>query len=198
MNYERVLSFGNMFQLNIWCDVKKLQEEISRFDFARYNPNKDVNRYGLSVTSLDGELNGPDLDTLRFTDYNEMSFCTLTDVYHESEELQKLVDPFKPWLGRTHFLNLKTGGYFPPHRDEVSEKQFSFRVIVPIHHMNPPSNYFIHDNNILNWNEGFAYFLNTNAVHSVFSYSDESLMLVMNIKCCDESFKTMLSNVHDL
>ena len=39
--------------------------------------------------------------------YDEDNFTTLTDVYHKSKEVQKLVDPFKPWLCRTHFLNFK-------------------------------------------------------------------------------------------
>ena len=39
------------------------------FSYVRYNPSKDIDRYGLSVTSLDGGLSGyPDLDSL--TEYN--------------------------------------------------------------------------------------------------------------------------------
>ena len=34
------------------------------FDFAQYNPRKDIKRYALSITSLRGEVNGIDLDSL--------------------------------------------------------------------------------------------------------------------------------------
>lgn len=192
MNYERLLSYGNVFQLDIEIDSKKIQEDISRFNFAQYNPNTNINRYGLSVTSLDGELNGEDLDTLKFSDYDELSFKQLTEVYYSSSEIKKVVDPFKKFLGRTHFLNIKKGGYFPPHRDELSLSQKSFRVIVPIRHFNPPNNYFMYDRSLLQLQEGYAYFLNTNVEHCDFSFSDECLILVANIECCEDSIETVL------
>ena len=35
------------------------------FEYVKYNPRKDINRYGLSITSIDGGVTGvPDLDSL--------------------------------------------------------------------------------------------------------------------------------------
>ena len=65
MNYERLLSYGHVIQLQQNLDCTRLLDEIQEFEFAPYNPRKKNNpRYGLSITSLDGELNGPDLDSL--------------------------------------------------------------------------------------------------------------------------------------
>lgn len=198
LNYGRLVQFGNIFQLSLKCDVEKLKKEISQFEFCQYNPDKDVPRYGLSVTSLDGEMNGADLDTLIDKDLRELDFTVPTEVYYKSEEVRKLVDPFKPWLGRTHFLNIKNGGYFPPHRDSKGKNQHAFRVIVPISDFNPPYHYMIHDNKILHLNLGCAYFMNTNIPHCDFSFSDETLMLVMNVKSCEESHEVILENLKEM
>lgn len=198
LTYERILSYGNIIQLKLKCDVKKLVQEISKFKFKQYNPDKDINRYGLSVTSLNGEINGIDLDTLRNKPYDELSFRQKTEVYYSSKELQKLVDPFDKWLCRTHFLNIKKGGYFPPHRDEVSSNQKAFRIIVPLVDFNPPQHFFIVQNQIVSLNEGYAYFVNTNLEHGVFSYSNDTLMLIMNIEACNDSYETVLRNMHNL
>ena len=61
--YNNLLSFGDIIELNIDCNVKKLLDNISKFEWLKYNPRKDINRYGLSVTSLDGNLTGIDLST---------------------------------------------------------------------------------------------------------------------------------------
>ena len=140
MSYNSILSYGDLIPLNIECEVSKLFDEIKEFSFAKYNPRKDIPRYGLSITSLDGSLNGVDLDSIKEynkennTNYDELSFSTFTDVYHSSPEIQKIVEPFKNYIGRSHILNLPAGGYFPPHRDlpVYTEEQNSLRILVPL------------------------------------------------------------------
>jgi hypothetical protein len=205
ISYERLLTFGDFINLNISCDPDKLIREISKFPFSQYNPRKPhIKREGLSVTSIDGRMNGLDLDSIpeynkqNDTQYDEMSFDILTKVYDESAELRKLVDPFEKFIGRTHFLSIKNGGYFPPHRDSSGyEEQETLRIVVPIRDMNPPKNYWIYDNKeILSFVNGMAYFLNTNKEHTVMSYSNDNLMLVMNIKSCSESHKLIMDRIN--
>ena len=199
--YSDLLSYGDFIQLNNSCNSKQLLDEIKEFEWIKYNPRKDVERYGLSVTSSDGTRNGVDLDSLYELSkeqgkiYDEDNFTTLTDVYHKSKEVQKLVDPWKPWLCRTHFLNFKKGGYFPPHIDsyKFGEQKF-IRLIVQIKKCNPSFLYFVYEDKLLNFNRGYTYFLNTNKKHTIFSFSDDSTMLVMNIKCCKES----IEQIHNL
>ena len=194
--YNDLLTYGDFIQLSNSCNSKELLEEIKEFEWKQYNPRKNINRYGLSITSNDGSLNGEDLDSLyeyskekgRICDEDE--FTTLTDVYYKSKQIQKLVDPFKPWLCRTHFLNFRKGGYFPPHRDmRRIDEQDSFRILVPIRDCNPPALYFMYEDKPLHFNMGSAYFVNTNKMHSIFSYSNKSCMLVMNIESNNESIK---------
>ena len=194
--YNDLLSYGDFIQLNNSCNSKELLEEIKDFAWLKYNPRKNVERYGLSITSEDGKLTGKDLDSLyelskeTGREYDEDSFTTLTDVYHKSIQIQKLVDPFKPWLCRTHLLNFRKGGYFPPHIDNrgFQGKQF-IRLLVPIRKCNPSFLYFMYEEKLLNFNRGYTYFLNTNKKHAIFSFSDDSTMLVMNLECCKESIE---------
>ena len=194
--YNDLLSYGDFIQLSNSCNSKELLEEIKEFEWKQYNPRKNVERYGLSITSEDGKLTGKDLDSLyelskeTGREYDEDSFTTLTDVYHKSKQIQKLVDPFKPWLCRTHLLNFRKGGYFPPHIDNrgFQGKQF-IRLLVPIRKCNPSFLYFMYEEKLLNFNRGYTYFLNTNKKHAIFSFSDDSTMLVMNLECCKESIE---------
>ena len=154
---------------------------------------------------MDGELDGKDLDSLyeysvrNNTECDELSFCELTDVYFSSEEVRKAVNPFQRWIGRSHLLNMKKGGYFPPHRDDRGDdEQLAYRIIIPLTKCNPPDNYFIHDGRPLQFEHGRAYFVNTNLTHSVFSFDDNCVMMVMNVECCDESMKELVGMFYNL
>ena len=196
MSYNSLLSFGDLIPLKLKCDVKKLFDETEEFVYLKYNPRKDIERYGLSITSLDGSLNGIDLDSIKEynkennTEYDELSFNKFTKVYHTSSEIQKIVEPFKNHIGRSHILSLQEGGYFPPHRDlpVYVEQQNSLRILVPLKGCNPPDMYFMYEDKPLHFEHGRAYFLNTNKSHNLFSLKG-SMMIVLNIKACEETYK---------
>ena len=83
---------------------------------------------------------------------------------------------------RTHFLNFRKGG-FPPHVDfRVTKGKQFIRLLVPIKKCNPSWLYFMYEDKLLNFSRGYTYFLNTNKKHAIFSFDDDSIMLVMNIK----------------
>ena len=66
MSYNSLLTYGDFIPLKVTCNVNKLFEEIKDFSFEKYNPRKPhINRYGLSITSLNGELGGIDLDSFK-------------------------------------------------------------------------------------------------------------------------------------
>lgn len=196
MSYNELLTFGDVIELRLECNVSKLLNNIKQYPWKQYNPRKKINRYGLSVTSLDGSLNGIDLDSIaeynkeNGTQFKESSFKTFTEVYRNCDETRKLAEPFKNWLWRSHFLNFRRGGYFPPHRDmRHIGQQESFRILVPLKNCNTPNMYFMYENKPLNFNMGKAYFVNTNKMHSVFSFTDESYMLVLNVECNNTTLK---------
>ena len=196
MSYNSLLSFGDLIPLKLKCDVKKLFDETEEFVYLKYNPRKDIQRYGLSITSLDGSLNGIDLDSIKEynkennTEYDELSFNKFTKVYHTSSEIQKIVEPFKNHIGRSHILSLQEGGYFPPHRDlpVYVEQQNSLRILVPLNGCNPPDMYFMYEDKPLHFEHGRAYFLNTNKSHNLFSFKGSN-MIVLNIKTNEEVYK---------
>ena len=199
MTYANFCNFGDVIPLNIICNPYQLLNEISMFERAKYNPRKDIKRLGLSITSLDGETNGIDLDSIKEynkengTSYDEMSFTHLTRVYDMSEEVQKLVDPFCKFLGRSHLIELGIGGYFPPHRDQtryIDNGLRAVRILVPLKNCNPPCMYFNYDENILQFEHGRAYFVNTNKSHSLFSFTGSSF-IVLNVKACEEVYFLM-------
>tara|TARA_A100001015_G_C14638766_1_gene574599 strand:- start:53 stop:667 length:615 start_codon:yes stop_codon:yes gene_type:complete len=194
--YNSLLSYGDLIPLNIKCNVEKLIFQTKGFEYLKYNPRKDIQRYGLSITSLKGELDGIDLDSLKEynkennTNYDELSFKKFTAVYRANMEIQRIVKPFKEYVGRSHLLMLPKGGYFPPHRDlpVYIEQQNSLRILVPLKGCNPPDMYFMYEDKPLYFEHGRAYFLNTNKSHSLFSMNG-SLMVVLNIEANEEVYK---------
>ncbi len=201
MSYNSLLSFGDLIPLKIRCDVKKLFNEVKDFKYLQYNPRKDIKRYGLSITSLDGNMDGIDLDSIKEynkennTEYDELSFQAFTSVYYESQEIQKITEPFLGHIGRSHILHLPEGGYFPPHRDlpVYVEQQNSLRVLVPLKGCNPPDMYFMYEDKPLHFEHGRAYFLNTNKSHNLFAFKD-SYMIVLNIKTSEEVYQILGDN----
>ena len=121
MSYNSLLSFGDLIPLKLKCNVKKLFDETEEFVYLKYNPRKDIERYGLSITSLDGSLNGIDLDSIKEynkennTEYDELSFNKFTDVYNISSEIQKIVEPFKNHIGRSIVIDNEHQTYYYHH-----------------------------------------------------------------------------------
>ena len=107
-----------------------------------------------------------------------------TELYWESQELQNFFQPIIGSVVRTHFLRLKPGGFFPPHRDHTRGVQNSFRIIVPIHNCDPPTSNFVLEEKILHMKQGRAYVVNTTKLHWLFNahtYEDQ-IWLVVNAK----------------
>jgi len=164
-----------------------IQWTEENFSYVKYNPRKDIARYGLSITSLDGGLSGnPDLDSLpeynreNNTKLTERDFVTPTPVY-EYPDLKAILDPIKTHICRSHVLRIDPGGYFPPHRDFRSDVFDSFRLLIPLENMNPPRHSFVLEDKIVHWEEGAMYFVDTARMHYLFNASFEpSYMIVIN------------------
>lgn len=198
MSYEylALANYGDQVHLDFFLENRDefIDWTEENFEYVRYNPRKDINRYGLSITSLDGGLSGkPDLDSLgeynreNNTNYRETDFSVPTPVYHHPA-IQYFIEPWKDYIYRTHILKLESGGYFPGHRDSRELDVDAFRLIVPLRNCNPPSVYFIVDNKILNWYESSLYFVNTSKAHTLFNASSEpSYWIVLNVLCNHET-----------
>jgi len=202
--YSMLTNYGSMIMLkNKLNDPKQFVDWTEQnFDYVRYNPRKKVDRWGLSITSLDGGLSGiPDLDSLKeynkenHTSYTEKSFNVPTPVL-EHTELKDFLEPIKDNIFRSHILKLNPGGYFPPHRDYYGTKFGSFRIIVPLVNFEPPEVNFVLEDKILNWRAGHMYFLNTAKMHYVFNSSfNPSYWIVLNLSTKQETIDFVISNI---
>jgi hypothetical protein len=172
------------------------------FTYVRYNPRKNIDRYGLSITSLHGNLDGnPDLDSLleynkeNKTSYRESDFVTKTPVYYY-DELKQILDPIEKYLFRSHVLKINPGGFFPNHRDFYGMKVDSFRILIPLVGCNPPNFIFTIDDKTIHWNHGQMYFVNTAKMHYLFNASfDPTYMLVLNVALNIETIEFVTKNL---
>lgn len=200
--YVRLYTMGDWLEMQSFRSTK-LMEELEQFknDWKPYNLRKPNNRWGLSITSLDGSLSGiPDLDSLY--EYNKINETNIqnhdinvyTEVYHSSPTLQKIIEPWKPWLGRSHFLKLNAGGYFPEHYD-INKLDYTYdevRLIAFVNNTNNINMKFLYEDRLLSVEEGSLYFFNANKRHNVFSMIDDCIMIVFCLKFDEKLFETII------
>lgn len=202
---EFIVNFGDVVELDfpLW-DLDNAQTVLAKHPgWTRYQAHKPNNRWGLSVTSLNGGFSGePDLYSLREwnamhgTKYGELDFQARTNVVNFIPELDPMLDFFGASLGRTHFIKLDHGGFFPPHRDNgaiVSSP--TFRVLVPISRFGENDMKWLQEDRPLKLEPGRTYFINTTKIHSVFSFVDNCTMLVLNVMATEEALNKMVRHV---
>ena len=201
-----IVNWGEVVELDFpKMDLNTIKTVLDKHTgWKPYQPHKSgYNRFGLSVTSLDGQYSGePDLYSLREwqkmtgNSYNEMSFKKRTNLVQFLPELNEFLNFWEPNLGRTHFLRLDKGGFFPPHRDNGALVAVpSFRIIVPIYNFGVNDMKWIHDEKITRLELGATYFLNTSRLHSVFSFVDNCLMLVLNVGTDQHILEKMVKKI---
>lgn len=202
--YNELTIFGSVYPLKY--RVRKPYEFVewteTNFDYVKYNPRKEINRFGLSITSLDGGVSGiPDLDSIKEynrdnnTSYSEKDFVIHTPVYDHTE-ISKILEPIKYEICRSHILKLGPGGFFPAHRDFVRNYFDTFRLIIPLYNVNPPKSVFIIDNKIHYWKEGQMYFVDTAKIHYLFNASMESsYWIVVNAFLNDKTIDYVTTNM---
>jgi uncharacterized protein YjhX (UPF0386 family) len=196
-------SLGDICPLDFTININKLKEELSEFekDWKIYNPRKKNNRHGLSITSLDGGLSGiPDLDSLfeynkiNNTNINEADIDKRTLVARKVKTIEPLLDIFDT-VGRSHFIKLNQGGFFPPHRDGKILNVTCFRILVMCYNCNPGQFVFLYEDKKVYLEPGRPYFINTRKEHSVFSYVDNSVQCVLNIPLTSENYISVIKNL---
>lgn len=200
---HRLHSMGDWLQLQSF-DQYELLDELTQFNnsWKPYNLRKPNNRWGLSITSLDGKLSGiPDLDSLyeynkhNNTEITNHDIKNYTEVYEKSPALQKIIEPWKPWLGRCHFLKLNAGGFFPEHYD-INKLDYSYddtRLIAFVNNNEKHGMKFLYEDKLLNVNDGSLYWFNANKRHSVFSMIDDCIMIVFCLKFDEKLFETIIN-----
>jgi len=198
----RLNTMSDWIELNPGFKKDKLLEELKPFenDWKKYNPKKPNNRYGLSVTSIDGGLHGiPDLTSLRDWEIqtgeliHNHELNVPTDVYKNCPTLQAILEPWKPWLGRCHFLRMDRGSFFPEHFD-INKEDYSYDEVrfIGFVKCNEYDFKWIYDDKVIKGNQGTLWYFNGNKRHSVFSFKDGIILLVMCLKFDKHLFQKML------
>jgi len=203
--YSSLVSLGNYYALDTFLDCNNVGDALKKYegDWKHYNPRKPhVQRHGLSLTSLDGGLSGvPDLDSLkefnheRGTSYGEKDFRQPTPVLLDNEAIRKPIEKFLPHLGRSHFLRLGTGGYFPFHRDSVYLNADTFRLISLLPGCESGQFCFLYDRQRIFLEVGQIYFLNTKVEHALFSFGNAAVLMVLNVILSEESVRTVMGSL---
>ena len=207
MSYDRALA--RLHTMGDWLEMqsfnaKEMMKELAQFNnsWQPYNRKKPNNRFGLSITSLDGGLSGiPDLDSLyeynktHNTNINNQDIKTYTSVYDKMPTLQKVIKPWQPWLGRCHFLKLNEGGFFPEHYD-INKLDYSYddiRLIAFVNRNDKHGMKFLYEDKLQSVKEGSLYWFNASKRHSVFSMQDDCIMIVFCLKFDEKLFETIVS-----
>lgn len=201
---HKLTQYGQLIELDITTDAEEMIAWANEFDWVKYNPRKDINRWGLSITSLDGGITGvPDLDSLyeynkeNNTGYNEKDFNVPTPVLNK--QIEDVLAPWKDNYYRTHFLKFGPGGFFPPHRDwnYSSGRPDSFRLIMPLRNVNPPYFNFVLEDKTLHWEVGRLYFMDTLKMHYLFNSSfNDSYWLVVNVDLNPDTINATLGRMN--
>lgn len=190
--YLNLRALGDVVELKHQINIESTRIELSHFenDWRQYNPQKPwIRRRGLSVTSLDGGISGnPDLDSLNEhfkrsgIRHSENDFKTLTKVYQACPSIHPLINDYLPNIGRSHFIRLEEGGFFPPHRDDFDSSAWAaYRILVPLFNCDKKNFVFLMEDQRIWMEPGRAYFVNTAKYHSVFSFAENCCQLVLNI-----------------
>lgn len=200
---SRLMTMGDWLQTKTIINTHKLLKEIKPFenDWKPYNLRNPNNRFGLSITSLDGGLSGiPDLDSLlQWNDIHETNITnhdikTFTPVYENSPELQRIIEPWKPWLGRCHFLKMNKGGYFPEHYD-INKTEYDYdeiRFAGFVSKCDKQNFKFIYEDTVQNIRDGELWYFNANKRHTVFSTTDDVIMIVFCLKFDEHLFEKLI------
>ena len=99
-------------------------------------------------------------------------------------------------LGRSRLIRLNEGVFFPFHRDSVGLGcAHTFRLISLLGGCGAGQFCFIYDNQRLNLEEGWLYFLNTKVEHALFSFGEKAAFMVLNVVLTEDSVNLVTQNL---
>jgi hypothetical protein len=182
------------FENFLSLQLPNVQIDTSALEWHRYNPRKDIYRWGASITSLDGKTLGvPDLDSLfeynkiNNTSYRESDFKTFTPAGKQFDFLNENFD-----LKRSHFIKLGAGGYFPYHRDLGTD---SFRIVYCVENCHPHNFVWIQNDQVLKLNDAGWFYINTKIPHATFAFNP-CVFAVFNVINNEKSQRGLRQNLH--
>lgn len=165
--------------------------------WVQYNPAKPIKRYGIPLTvdvdHPEGTYPHTGLTSLRDLMWAntvgvdvERKFSTFTDLARQIgfDKWWYSIFPPDSAPARSHFIKLDSGGFFPPHRDgnfTIDTDEDCFRLFCPIKNCDSRSMVWLQNGRQLTFDHGRVYFINTYVEHSVYSFVDDCVFLVINV-----------------
>ena len=199
--YSRLLSLGEIYPLGIDFDGYLLRKQLKAYTdkWVPYNRSKPgYKRYGLSLFSLDGDVSGEinltsiyEYNQKHKTQYDELSFRVLTPYWKELNSLSKPLKELEKNIGRSHLIRIDNGGFFPPHRD-LGVKTFR---LISFFNTDPDILAFLLDDKKVHFVTNRLYFFNARRTHSLLSFKDNAMVLVLNVVCNEDSLKFVFENL---
>lgn len=191
LNYAAIVSCGDFLEtLYPKIDYEAVAKKVFSYGdkngwYNRVNPGVK----GLSIINKDGNSISSSVDSIRSynkqhnTNYLETDFKEKTDLFYDIVQHIPLLQDAEKYLCRSHFINMSAGGIFPPHHDGLD----SFRIVIPIWNTGTNDFKWGYEDRILPMQEGKSYFLNTLKNHWVVSFTDDCLILLLNIEPTPEA-----------
>lgn len=174
-----------------FAQVDKVYKTFSN-EFTPYQEYKGGhNRYALPLVT------SPDDDSflsLQETTRSELDFKKHTDYLRYTPSLEEFINKFEH--GRAHAISLRKGGFFPPHRDGPIPPRFDeecFRILVTLDGCENDKFITLIDNKVLPLKSFRAYYINSFKTHSAFSFSDDTLFVILNFRISLENLKVLRS-----
>ena len=196
-------SLGEICPLEIHFDSLLLEKQLKPYldKWVPYNKNKpEYKRYGLSLFSLDGGISGEvDLNSIyeynqkNKTHYTELSFRTPTFYWKKFSALSEPLKGIEKSLGRSHLIKLDNGGFFPPHRDLGMD---TFRFI-SFFKSDPDVFTFLLNDKKFFFVTNRLYFFNARKTHSLFSFRNNAIILILNVEYSRDSIDFVFKNLLD-
>jgi hypothetical protein len=169
---EEIVYWNRLQSMSDWqefhgFEAHKIKEELKPFenDWVRYNPKKPNNRWGLSVTSLDGGLSGiPDLTSLKDWEHQTGEVLTNHDI----------VTPTRVWTESKYISRMLE--HHDINKSDVSYDEVRLTAFIDCDEYNFK---WIYDDKIVKCNPGSMWYFNANKRHSVHSTRDGVIILVI-------------------
>lgn len=188
----KYLSMEDIMRFRYKFNHRAVMDELQKYPrdiWPRYNPRKPIERYCLDLTQVPGLTdNVSSLNEYNIANnkkYRNKDFNQPTEIYDNLPTLKNILEPFRPWLGRTHVIRIDAGGYFPPHYDTVTgnDNEYDIRLVAAINNTQKQNFKWLYDfdDKVLNLELGELYIINTGKPHSVFSFVNDAIIMVANL-----------------
>ncbi len=197
----KFLAMEDWMQMKINWDHHAVNQELKQFpkdSWPRYNPRKPIERYCLDLTQIPGGNDNVsslgEYNRTNGTDFKNHDFTELTDAYYKLPALHPVIEPWLPWIGRSHVIRIDAGGFFPPHYDTIvaDEDVYDVRLVAAINNISNMEFKWLHQDRVVHMNNRDVYIVNTAKPHSVFSFVNDATILVANLRFDKDLLQRML------